>query len=70
MCVVSLLVFGAHACLSRFLGLTQVILSLAKLTHILEDSVKEHLPKMPNRSVSHHTFRFVLHEIRDRDPLK
>ena len=62
-CAVLLLVFGAHACSSRFSGLAQVILSLAELANALEDDVKERLPKTLNRFAFHRVFRFRLREM-------
>ena len=40
-----------------FSALAQVILSLAELTHALEDDVKDRLPKTLNRFVFHHMLR-------------
>jgi hypothetical protein len=69
-CAILLLVFGAHACSSRFSGLIQVILSLAELTRALEDDVKERLPKTSKRFVFHHIFHSMLRQMWDRDLLE
>ena len=55
--------FWGSRVFARSSGLVQVILSLAELTHALEDDVKERLPKTLNRFVFHRTSHSMLREM-------